>query len=167
MVLKTDGPGHQIGRARWLLLHWEEMLAVIALCVVVAAVSYGVITRYVTATSATWATELAGLAFTWVVFLGAAAAMRHGMHVSIDAVTRLLPASVARLIAAAMNILVLVFLAYTTYLAISIMIDAYHRPSPVLRISFTWVYLAVVLGFGSMLVTHARELAQKMRKGRS
>ncbi|MCP4384943.1 MAG: TRAP transporter small permease [Hyphomicrobiales bacterium] len=167
MDTTSDKPVGPIGRVRSLLFRWEETLAVIALCVVVTAVSYGVITRYITATPATWTTELAGLSFTWVVFLGAAGAMRRNMHVSIDAVTRLVPASVARFVAGTMNILVLVFLAYTTYLAVLITIGAYHRPSPVLRISFTWVYLAVVLGFGSMLLNHGLTISRALFRGGS
>lgn len=166
MSTSSDEPVGLIGRGRALLYRWEEALAVIALCVVVVSVSYGVITRYITEKSATWATELAGLAFTWVVFLGAAGAMRRHMHVSIDAVTRLLPPKVGRVVAWLVDVLTLVFLAYTTYLAVLITIEAYRRPSPVLRISFTWVYLAVVLGFGSMLISHGVTMIRNLRGGR-
>ncbi len=148
---------------RTALYRWEETLAVIALCVVVGSVSYGVFTRYVTATSATWATELASLSFTWVVFLGAAGAMRRGMHISVDAFTRLLSDRLAGALRWLTDGLVLVFLAYALYLAITITIDASSRPSPVLRISFFWVYLAVVLGFGSMLLTQALNMIARAR----
>lgn len=163
MTASSDDPAGLTGRARAILFRWEESLAVVALCVVVASVSYGVITRYVTATSATWATELASLSFTWVVFLGAAGAMRRNMHVSIDALTRLLPGTVERVVVWVVDLLVLAFLAYATYLAVIITIEANHRPSPVLRISFTWVYLAVVLGFGSMLISHLAAIVRKLR----
>jgi len=166
MTASSEASAGLAGRARAILFRWEETLAVAALCVVVASVSYGVITRYITATSATWATELASLSFTWVVFLGAAGAMRRHMHVSIDALTRLLPAPVERIVAWAVDVLILAFLAYTTYLAVVITIEANHRPSPVLRISFTWVYLAVVLGFGSMLFSHLAAMIRRLR-GRS
>ncbi|WP_306119811.1 MULTISPECIES: TRAP transporter small permease [unclassified Roseitalea] len=150
---------------RTVLSRWEETLAVVALCVVVVAVSYGVITRHVTQTPATWATELASLSFTWVVFLGAAGAMRRHMHVSVDAITRILPRAVAGPLAWLADLLVLAFLAYTLWLAFGIMIDANERPSPVLRISFTWVYLAVVLSFGSMLVHHVLHMLERLRTG--
>lgn len=149
--------------ARTVLFRWEETLAVIALAIVVFAVSYGVVTRHLTQTSATWATELASLSFTWVVFLGAAGAMRRNMHVSVDAVIRLLPDRLARTIDWLTNTLVLAFLAYASWLALTITIDAYDRPSPVLRISFTWVYLAVLLCFGSMLVQHSLAMLRQLR----
>lgn len=154
---------HQLWGA---LRRWEEALAVFALGVVVAAVSYGVTTRYVTSTSATWATELASLSFTWVVFLGSAAAMKRNMHVSVDALTRLLPDKVARGLGWIMDLLVLAFLLYTVYLAALITYEARTRPSPVLRISFFWVYLSVVLGFASITVTHIRNLIRSFWEAR-
>lgn len=149
--------------ARTVLFRWEETLAVIALAVVVFAVSYGVVTRHLTQTSATWATELANLSFTWVVFLGAAGAMRRNMHVSVDAVVRLLPDRLASILEWLTNFLVMAFLAYGSWLAITIMIDAHDRPSPVLRISFTWVYLAVVLSFCSMFIQHSLSMLRQLR----
>jgi len=162
MEVSSGDPAGVMGRVRAILFRWEEMIACLALCVVVFSVSYGVITRYFTATSATWATELASLSFTWVVFLGAAGAMRHNMHVSIDVVTRLMPTRLAQIVAWAIDLLVLAFLAYTTYLAVLISVEANHRPSPVLRISYSWVYLAVVLGFGSMLISHLAAMIRRL-----
>lgn len=158
-----DPPLTPLRALRTVVFRWEETLAVLALCVVVFAVSYGVFTRYVTRTPAVWATELAGLAFTWVVFLGAAGAMRRHMHVSVDAITRLLPRPVAALLAWATDLLVLAFLAYATWLAGTIMFDSANRPSPVMRISFFWIYLAVVLGFGSMLLTQTLVIYDRAR----
>jgi len=163
MEISSGGPAGVMGRVRAILFRWEETIACLALCVVVFSVSYGVITRYFTATSATWATELASLSFTWVVFLGAAAAMRHNMHVSIDVLTRLLPTRLAQIVAWAIDLLVLAFLAYTTSLATLISMEAYHRPSPVLRISFSCVYLSVVLGFASMLISHLAAMLLKSK----
>lgn len=164
--MSADDDTAQLGFAaalRTAIYRWEESLAVMALCVVVVSVSYGVFTRYITETSATWATELASLSFTWVVFLGAAGAMRRGMHISVDAFTRLLSQRLSSALAWVTDLLVLAFLAYALFLAINITIDASSRPSPVLRISFFWVYLAVVLGFGSMLITHALNMVAKAR----
>ena len=57
----------------------------------ILSVAWGVITRYITAQPATWAGELAVIAFAWVVFLGASACFKYRLHASIDMVTALLP----------------------------------------------------------------------------
>ncbi len=148
------------------LCNWELTLAAIALLVVIASVSFGVVSRYVTQTSATWAVELASLSFTWVVFLGAAAAFRRNMHVSVDLVVRLLPKRWSAAVSWAMDLLLLVFLPYALYLAISIAIDSIDRPSPVLRISFLYVYGAVVLSFASIFVHHVIHMARRVAGAR-
>lgn len=141
----------RLGQALW---RWEESLASVAIVVVVGSVAYGVLTRYVTEASATWAGELANLSFTWCVFLGAAAAWRRNAHVSVDALTRLLPERVGGTVRWLTDLLLLAFLAYALYLSFSLMIGAHTRPSPVLRIPFSFVYLAVVLCFASILAQH-------------
>ncbi len=143
------------------LWNWEESLAVAALVVMVLSVSFGVVSRYITVTSATWAVELAGLSFTWAVFLGAAAAFRRNMHVSVDIIVNLLSERANTLLAWVVDLLVLAFLIYVLYLSVLISIESHSRPSPVLRISFSYVYLGLVLSMGSMLVHHIRQLVLK------
>ena len=67
---------------------FEEVVACIALAVVVLAVSWGVITRYIIAQPAAWASELATLAFAWLVFFGATACIKYRLHPNIDMVVR-------------------------------------------------------------------------------
>ena len=70
---------------------FEEIVACIALAAVVLAVSWGVITRYITAQPAAWASEVATLAFAWVVFFGATACIKYRLHPSIDMLVTRLP----------------------------------------------------------------------------
>jgi TRAP-type C4-dicarboxylate transport system permease small subunit len=149
---------------KYALWNWEESLAVIALIVMTSSVSFGVVSRYVTVTSATWAVELANLSFTWVVFLGAAAAFRRGLHVSVDMIVRPLPARAKALVAWVVDLLLLGFLSYVLYLSVLITIESGIRPSPVLRIPFSYVYAALVLSLGSMLIQHLRHLVLRVRK---
>ena len=135
--------------------HVEEALAGAALVVVVLAVAWGVITRYVTAQPAPWTGEVAGLAFAWVVFLGAAAGFKRGLHVSIDLLVRRLPALVARPLARAVDVLVLVFAAYVVWLGIGFVQLNWDNPTPVLRWPFSIIHLAVTLGFASIALRQA------------
>ena len=70
---------------------FEELVAVFALAVVVLSVSWGVITRYITAQPAAWASEIATLGFAWVVFFGAAACIKYKLHPAIDLLNTRLP----------------------------------------------------------------------------
>ncbi len=145
---------------RGVLKNAEEVVAGVALVVVVALILYGIFNRYVLQVSSVWAPELASLIFTWVVFLGASAAWKRNMHISIDVIVSRLGPRVRVPIRVLTDAIVVVFLAYATYLAVSIAISSHVRLSPVLRVPFTYVYAAVALAFASMLL---RKLASVRR----
>ncbi len=145
----------------------EETIACTALVIVVAAVCWGVLTRYVTAQPAPWAGEVAGMGFAWLVFMGAAAGFKRGLHVSIDILTRLLPRPVERALAAVVQVGILVFAAYVVWLGVGFSIRNLANPSPVLRLPQSIIYLAVTLGFLSIALRQAWHLAGAWRRRRA
>ncbi|MEO4000351.1 TRAP transporter small permease [Mesorhizobium sp. CAU 1732] len=142
---------------RRLLLELDIVVASLSLSVVVGSVIWGVLTRYILSQPATWTTELSAIAFAWVVFFGAAAALRRGMLISIPLVVDLFPSRIRKLIAICAGALVVAFLVYTTYLAYTLAGQASNRPSPVLRISFFYVYGGIAL---SLLIMSGHAIAQ-------
>jgi TRAP-type C4-dicarboxylate transport system permease small subunit len=135
---------------------FEEVVAGAALVVVVFVVCWGVVTRYVTEQPATWTGEVASIAFAWLVFVGAAAGFKYGMHVAIDMVVALLPPTARRLLMAAADLLVLAFLAVLFVLAIEFSIDAWGDPTSVLRLPRSVTYASVVVGALCMLLRYGR-----------
>lgn len=138
------------------LARFEESVAGVALVVIIGATCWGVLTRYVTSQPAVWASEVAGIAFAWLVFVGAAAGFKYGMHVTIDMLVALLPAGPRRLLMAAADALVLLFLATVLVLAVQFSIDAWDDPTSVLRLPRTVTYASVVVGGLCMLLRYAR-----------
>ena len=65
---------------KFILKYFEELLASIAIIVVVLAAFYGVISRYILNNPVAWSNEIATISFTWTVFLGAAAAWKNNKH---------------------------------------------------------------------------------------
>jgi TRAP-type transport system small permease protein len=137
---------------------FEELVAGTAVVVIVFAVSWGVITRYITAQPAAWASEVATLAFAWLVFFGAAACVKYGLHPAIDMVLiRLSPA--ARSVCLMINhALVLGFCGFMVWFGSRFAIDAWSNPSPVLRLPLTWLYGPVALSFGLMALRYLQLL---------
>lgn len=140
----------------------EEVLACTALVVVVLAVAWGVFTRYVTAQPAPWAGEVAAIAFAWVVFLGAAAGFKRGLHVSIDLLTARLPTLLRRPLTILVELGVLAFAAYVVWLGIEFTGRNLDNPSPVLRVPMSVIYLAVTLGFVSIALRQAARLLRDL-----
>lgn len=142
--------GHRRRGVRLLFDHFEEIVAALAMSVVVLAVAWGVFTRYVLASSAPWTGEIAAIGFSWLIFMGAAAGFKRGMHISIDALVNLLPAPARRMFMGLIDLLVVVFCAYVCWLAIRYAITVHGSPTSVLRLPSSIPYAAPAVGFGFM-----------------
>ncbi|HET6467634.1 MAG TPA: TRAP transporter small permease [Geminicoccaceae bacterium] len=145
-----------------LLANLEEAVAGAALVIVVLAVCWGVLSRYVTAQPAPWEGEIAGIGFAWVVVLGAAAGFKRGLHVSIDLLVRRLPDALRVPLAWIVDLLVLAFVAYVTWLAVHFTMNNWTNPTPVLRLPFSVTYAALALGFLSITLRHAAALLARL-----
>ncbi len=131
----------------------EAILSYTPLAALLSAVLWGVLTRYITEKPAVWTTELSGMLFTWVAFIGAATAFREGRHIQVTLLVDIMPPWLAKPVRLVAQLLIIVFLVYVTYLSYVMMTKGATRNSPVMRIPFFWVYLATFLSFAAMSVT--------------
>ena len=143
---------------------FEELLSGAALLVLVATVCWGVLTRYITETPAAWTGDIASVAFAWLIFLGGAAAFKYGMHMSIDLFWTLIPAGPRRYLGVVVDLTVIAFLAYATWLGVTFCISSMDDPLPILRWPRAVLYAAVMVGFGCMMLRYAG-IAQRRFKG--
>ena len=146
---------------------FEEIVAGVALLLVVGSVSWGVLSRYVSRQPAAWAGEVAILAFAWIIFFGAAACFKHGLHPSIDMLVTRLPTALARSVNLFAHLCVIAFCLLMVYLGVIFSREAWTDPTPVLRLPYTVVYGPVTLGFALMLVRHLQFLWRHRRKAGS
>jgi len=137
---------------------FEEIVACLALTVVVFSVGWGVITRYITAQPAAWASEVATLAFAWVVFFGATAGIKYRLHPSIDMLVERLPKGLQTAVRCLNHALVLGFCLFMAWFGARFAIDAWSNPSPVLRLPLTWLYGPVALCFALMALRYVQVL---------
>lgn len=131
----------------------ESLVSNATLGILVLTVLWGVLTRYITEKPAVWTTELSGILFTWVVFVGAATAYRNGRHIRITLLVDAVPPAVSAIVHFLAKLIVAAFVIYVTYLAYLMMIKGMTRVSPVMDIPFLWVYLAPLISFGIMSLT--------------
>lgn len=136
----------------------EAAISYSAMAALALAVLWGVLTRYITERPAVWTTEMTGVLFTWAVFLGASSAYRRGRHIEITLFVDALPKPAASAIRLIAQVTLLAFLAYATYLSYGMMMKGATRVSPVLRLSFFWVYLAALWCFAIMTLATAARL---------
>lgn len=138
----------------------ERLVSFSALVLLSGSVLWGVLTRYITERPAVWTTELSGILFTWVVYIGALTAHREGRHIRVSLLVDLLSPAPRRAVKLLADVLVLGFLVYAAWLSLVMMQKGASRPSPVLNIPFSWVYLATLVGFAGMAVSQLFRLAR-------
>jgi TRAP-type C4-dicarboxylate transport system permease small subunit len=145
--------------AAWVLDQFEDIVASLAVVVVIFSVAWGVVSRYVTEQPAAWAGEVATLAFAWAVFFGAAACVKYHMHPTIDLLVNRFPRSLKRAVAGLNHALVLGFCGFMVWFGTRFAIDAWDSPSAVLQMPLTWLYGPVAFSFGLMIVRYLQVLA--------
>jgi len=146
--------------ARQALRHPDEAIGVAALLLTVAAVTWGVVTRYVTAQPAVWASEVAAIGFAWLTFFGASACFRHNAHPSIDMLVVRLPPGPQRVVRLAVDLLVAAFLGYFCWLGFTFSVAAWDNPTAVLRLPMTVVYGPITVATLMMLGRHLAGMAR-------
>jgi TRAP-type C4-dicarboxylate transport system permease small subunit len=147
----------------WFMENLEELIGAVALIIIVASVSWGVITRYITEQPATWASEIANLAFAWLTFFGASACIKYRLHPSIDMLTATLPARLQRLVAGFNHLLLLSFYAFMTWFGARFAIESWNTPTAVLQWPQSVLYAPVAVCSALMIVRHLQVLRHGMQ----
>jgi len=142
----------------------EDVIAGLALAVIVASVAWGVITRYLLAQPASWTVETAAIAFAWLVFVGAAAAFKRNEHIAIDLVVNLLPGKLQRWARGIADGVVLAILLAVAYLATRFSIATLDAPTTILRLPQSVIYAGAAAGFLLMSLRHGVEALTRMRR---
>lgn len=151
-----DGP-HDKGYR----LSLELVLMNAAFVVLVGAIVWGVLSRYVTQNPATWVEEVSSIAFTFVVFIGAAEVQRRGKHVSVDLLTSLLPQRVRSSLDFVVGALVAVYCFYVAWLGFKEAVASNSATTSMLNIPLSVPYGALALGF---LLFGLRSLQRLLRR---
>ena len=138
--------------------YFEELLASIAISIVVISAFYGVISRYILNNPVAWSNEVATIAFTWTVFLGAAAAWKSNKHIHLDLVYNFFPNKIKIISDWLKNIILIAFIGFALYLSIQFTITAYNKPTAILRIPFSYVDVPVVIFFLSIILRSIQKI---------
>ena len=137
---------------KFIIKYIEELLASVAITSVVLSAFYGVISRYILNNPVAWSNEIATIAFTWTVFLGAAAAWKYDKHIHLDLVYDFFPKRIKIVSDWLKNLILAVFFVFVLYLSIQFTITAYNKPTAILRIPFSYVDVPVVIFFISIII---------------
>ena len=124
----------------WLVIGFFGYMAIAVLAQVVG--------RYVFNYSIDWAAETATFAQIWMILLAAGLAMRQKLHVSVDALTNILPIPILRFFIIIVAVPCLWFLWQAIVGSLTLINVGQIQTSPVLRVPMWIPYLALPLGLG-------------------
>lgn len=134
---------------------WVAAIAALGIIVITVA---GVFMRFVLGTPLKWMEEASLALFVWLTFIGASSVMKQDAHVKIDflierssAKTRYVLAWIRHIVALFVFIFVFIVLGY------ELASNAWGKLTPILRIRYTYIDLAVVLG-GALAAVHTIRL---------
>lgn len=115
-----------------------------------------------------WTVDMATFLFAWSVFLGADAAMRRNMLVSIDLVVERLPKKTQLYIKIFNYAVIAIFLISMVIYGLYLTYTTYHRTFAGLPwLSYSWVTISVPLGCVLMLMTSMLKIKQLIGEGRT
>jgi len=141
----------------------EHVAMNLGFIVLVCAIVWGVLSRYVTESPATWVEEVSSIAFAWVVFVGAAEAHRRSKHVSVDLLTSFLPPTLRSVLGVATSLFVATYCFYVAWLGGQQTIASNAASTSMLHIPLSVPYAGLTIGFLLMGVRNAWRFTQKLR----
>ncbi len=146
-------------RRKFLVMkNFEEIISGTALAVTVTIVTVNVVFRYFFSLSFNWAEEIATIAFSWVVFVGAAACYKRKMHIGIDVVVNLMPKQLRAKLEKGIGVFLVLLNCYLFYLSVVFAASAWDKPTAVLLLPYTFVDGSACVGFAFMIHHSIRQL---------
>lgn len=143
----------------------EELIAVVGLSTMTVITLVAVFFRYVLQSPITWSEEAARYLMVWSTMLGISIATRQKAHLGIDIFVSMAPKKLQRaleIFSTLMMIVMFVFLAIISIVFIQSAIRT-GNVSPMLRIPFYIIYLALPLGFGLSAVRSVQDLVDVIK----
>jgi len=142
-----------------------EGVAMVLMAALIGAIFYSVAARQFFKLSVAWSEEVGAGLLAWMVLLGAAAAWSHRRHIVIDVMLRRVPLRPRWLLSIAIEIASLGLFVVIFDGATSMMERSAHTSTTALGISYTWLYLALAVGLGAMILFSLLHLWRLLVRG--
>lgn len=142
-----------------------ERVCIGLMAVLVADVFLGVYSRYVMRATFQWYDEVARLCFVWMIFLGAAVAVRRGAHFRLHLVIDRFGEVARRRVDLLVTVLVIAFAAVLVAGGVATLPLARRQVTDALEISMLWFYGALPVG-GALMILFALPRLWTLARGR-
>jgi TRAP-type C4-dicarboxylate transport system permease small subunit len=144
-----------------------ELVAVLMMLTLVAVIAWSVFGRQVLRISVPWSEEVGAGLLAWMVMLGSAAAWSRRRHIAIDVILRRVGLTARWVLSIFVELASLLLFVIAFIGSTGMMRSSAHMATTSLGISYTWLYLALALGLGAMIVFSLLHLARLLIRGRA
>ena len=110
-----------------------------------------------------WSIDVAQLMLCWTTLIGADVAFRHKRFQGLDLITRRFPIQVQRVIGIVVDIIIMVALVIFIMYGVRLSIDSYMRTFQTLKMSYSWVTIALPVMSVLMLISVALDIVEQVR----
>ena len=128
-----------------------EWLCILLLAVITIDLLAGVYSRYVLGRTFVWYDEVARASFMWLVFLGAALAVRRGAHFGLHVLIELLPPHLKRTVLLVTPATIIVFSTALLVLGWQLMQHGATQTTAVMAMPVSWIYASMPAGAALMI----------------
>lgn len=145
--------------------HGERWLLLILYCFIVYVIFIEVVRRFVLLYSSVWGEETARYAFIYLVWIGAAAAVRERAHIRIDVLMHYLPPRGVALLYLLGDVLTGVLACFAIYWSLDPVLISikFGNVTDGLRIVRAWFLVAVPLGFSLVMLRLVQSILRDLK----
>lgn len=156
----------------WIDANGERWMLLALYVYIVTVIFVEVVRRFVLSYSSVWGEETARYTFIYLVWIGAAAAVRDRAHIRIDVLLTFLPPRVCAAVLLFGDVLMACFAVVVFYFSMRFFMTSLEFGSLIegLRIARAWVLFAVPFGFALVLLRVAQSIVHDvtdLRAGRA
>jgi TRAP-type C4-dicarboxylate transport system permease small subunit len=142
------------------VVEWVCMLLMVVLS---ADLLLGVFSRYVLVRTFTWYDEIARGCFVWLTFLGAAVGVKRHAHFRLHLFVDRLPPRLQQALSILLPLVVLAFAAVLVQQGLVFLELGRFQQTPVMGLPKTWIYIAIPIGGGLMILYSLLPLLRALR----
>lgn len=126
-----------------------------------------VVSRYVFNHALYWSEELARYLFIWLTFVGTGIAVHRQSEMGIEFFTNLMSRDGRIVVKIGTTLLVMAFLAIGIVEGAVLALESWDTPSIALQLPWTFIYLAMPIGFALIFLQKAAQLKTMIQEARS
>jgi TRAP-type C4-dicarboxylate transport system permease small subunit len=131
-----------------------KYILVFMLIVMFILTTVQVVLRYVFNSALSWSEELVRFVFVWATFLGAAIGIKEHIHIGVDAVVNLMPASLRRCVDTLVYLIIFAFGVVMIAAGVPVVTLTHSQLSPALEVPMSYVYICIPLS-GFLCIIYA------------